>query len=398
MNSHLTGRTLVLCGCLWTALAAVALAAEPKANALTPAELADGWISLFDGETLFGWQPASKADWKVGGGIVSVASGEPGLLATTSQFGDFSLKVDFRAPKGTNSGVFLRTVPQPKSPTADCYELNIADPENPFPTGSLVGRQKCQPAAATPQESGWQTFEVTAQGGHFLVRLNGKPAVDYTDPKPLGRGHIGLQLNQGRVEFRNIKLKPLGLASLFNGKDLAGWKVFPGKKSVFSVTPEGNLHVKNGNGQLESEAQFADFVFQAEIFSNGKALNSGIFFRSIPGEFWNGYESQIQNGYKDGDRTKPADAGTGAIYRRQSARKVVANDFEWFHKTIIATGNHMAVWINGYLVTDWTDRRAADANPRNGLRLEAGTLIIQGHDATTDLSFRNLRAAELPKR
>ena len=56
---------------------------------------------------------------------------------------------------------------------------------------------------------------------------------------------------------------------------------------------------------------------------NGKALNSGIFFRCIPGQYQNGYEAQIQNGFKDDDRTKPVDFGTGAIYRRVPARKVV---------------------------------------------------------------------------
>ena len=44
----------------------------------------------------------------------------------------------------------------------------------------------------------------------------------------------------------------------------------------------------------------------------------------------NGYECQIQNGYKDGDRTKPLDCGTGGFYRRQDARMVVADDFTWF--------------------------------------------------------------------
>jgi hypothetical protein len=306
------------------------------------------------------------------------------------------LKVDFRCPKETNSGIFLRTPAVPKDPTTDCYELNIADTSiTPFPTGSFVRREK----GAEPKHTDeWRTFEVTADGGHFVVKLDGQQVLDYTDPKPLGRGFIGLQLNSGRVEFRNIKLQPLGLDSLFNGKDLSGWKVFPDKKSVYSVTPAGELNVTNGNGQLESEARFADFVLQLEVFSNGKHLNSGIFFRSIPGEFWNGYESQIQNGYKDDDRTKPIDAGTGAIYRRQNARKVVPNDFEWFSKTLVVSGPHIAVWVNGYQVTDWTDTRAADPNPRKGLRTAAGTLIIQGHDPTTNLSFRNLRAAEMPAR
>jgi hypothetical protein len=74
----------------------------------------------------------------------------------------------------------------------------------------------------------------------------------------------------------------------------------------------------------------------------------------------------------------------------------MADDFDWFTKTIVATGPHFAVWVNGYQVTDWTDERKPDENPRKGLRLKAGTLQLQGHDPTTDLRFRNLRAAETP--
>ncbi len=367
-----------------------------EANKLTPEEIAQGWILLFDGETTFGWSAASEANWAVADGVISVSAGQPGLLCTTSEFADYVLKVDFRCPKGTNSGLFLRTPQKPTDPKSDCYELNIADDSiSPFPTGSFVGRQR---ATGSHDTTKWRTFEATLQGGKCLVKLDGETVLDYTDPKPPGRGYIGLQLNQGLVEFRNIKLRPLQLKSIFNGKDLSGWKVYPDKKSVYSVTPQGELNVKNGNGQLESEGQYADFVLQLDVFSNGQHLNSGIFFRSIPGEFWNGYESQIRNEYSDGDRTRPVDFGTGAIYRRRAARKVVADDFTWFTKTLVVSGNHMAVWVNGYQVTDWTDTREPNPNPRNGLRLAKGTLIIQGHDPTTDLSFRNIRIAEMPSR
>jgi hypothetical protein len=382
------------------ALAAVCLSIplSPAAeiNRLTPEEISEGWILLFDGETTFGWSAASQANWSVADGIISVSSGEPGLLCTTSEFSDYLLKVDFRCPKGTNSGVFLRTPRKPMDPASDCYELNIADDSiSPFPTGSFVKRQKATGPHDTTQ---WRTFEARLVGGQCTIKLDGQTVLDYTDPKPLARGYIGLQLNQGQVEFRNIKLKPLELKSIFNGKDLTGWKVFPGKKSVYSVTSEGALNVKDGNGQIESDGQYADFVLQLDVFSNCKHLNSGIFFRSIPGEFWNGYESQIRNEYTDGDRTRPVDFGTGAIYRRQAARKVVADDFSWFTKTLVVAGDHMAVWVNGYQVTDWTDTRPPHDNPRNGLRLAKGTLIIQGHDPTTDLSFRNIRISEMPLR
>ncbi len=366
-----------------------------SATELTNAELADGWIQLFDGETLFGWQHGSAADWQVADGAIRVTSGDPGLLCTTSPFGDFVLRVDFRADRQTNSGIFLRTTRQPKDPARDCYELNIAAPEwTPFPTGSFVGRQKGEPSR---ESSDWRTYEVTTVGGHFRVWLDGQQVLDYTDPSPLPRGHIGLQLNRGKVEFRNVKLKPLSLAPIFNGRDLNGWHVFPGKKSEFSVTREGELHVTNGNGQLESEGQYADFVLQCEVFSNGRHLNSGIFFRSIRGEFWQGYESQIHNGFHGTDRANPIDFGTGGFYRRQKARRVVADDFQWFHKTLVVAEDHMATWVNGYQVSDWTDTRAANPNPREGLRREAGTILIQGHDPSTDLRFRNFRVAELPK-
>lgn len=364
---------------------------------LTTAQLAAGWISLFDGESLYGWEPGSEADWAVKDGAITVASGKPGLLCTTSDFGDYELKCDFKAPDKTNSGIFLRTPLVPTDPAADCYELNIAPADNPFPTGSFVKRQK---ATKYVSASEWRTFDVSAIGGHFVVKIDGEIVLDYTDPKPLGRGRIGLQLNSGEVAFKNIKVKPVGLKSLFNGKDLSGWKVKEGPefKSVYSVTPAGEINVKNGKGQLESDAQFADFTLQLQVFSNGKHLNSGVFFRSIPADPMNGYELQVQNGYKNGDRTKPIDCGTGGFYRRQDARLVASDDFQWTYMTLVASGPHMAAWVNGIQVSDWTDKRPADPNPRKGLRLEQGTLIIQGHDPTTDLSFKNLSAAELPQR
>jgi hypothetical protein len=127
-------------------------------------------------------------------------------------------------------------------------------------------------------------------------------------------------------------------------------------------------------------------------------LNSGVFFRCIPGDVMMGYECQIHNGFKDGNRNHPEDCGTGGLFRRQDARRVVADDLAWFHLTLVADGPHIAAWVNGYQVSDWTDTRPPDVNPRKGLRLEPGTIMIQGHDPTTNISFRNLRIVELSKR
>ncbi len=372
-------------------------AAAERPNTLSDQEIADGWIMLFDGTTLFGWKAANRADWRVADGAITATSGDPGLLLTTSQFGNYVLKVDFRLAAGGNSGVFLRTSPNPgpKELATRCYEVNIANSPNDYPTGSLVQRQK---ATVSHESTDWQSMEVTADGGHIVVKVDGETVCDYSDPKPLGRGYIGLQFRTGSVEFRNVKLKPLEMKSLFNGKDLTGWKTYPDMASEFTVTPEGAIHVKNGKGQIETDQTYGDFTLQLDVFVNGKGLNSGVFFRCIPGESMNGYECQIHNGYKDDDRNKPLDCGTGGIFRRQNARRVVADDFKWFALTLHADGNHTAAWVNGYQVSNWTDRRAADKNPRRGLRLEPGTIQLQGHDPTTDLSFCNLRITELPPR
>ncbi|MBW3597175.1 MAG: DUF1080 domain-containing protein [Planctomycetes bacterium] len=370
---------------------------EAKPQPLSEEELDEGWIALFDGHSLFGWTPQSDADWRVEDGAIVVDSGEKGLLTTNAQFGDYQLRLEFKADPQTNSGVFLHTPLQigPEGVAKACYELNIAPADNPFPTGSFVQRKK---AEEVEHHDRWRAYDVTLDGGKATVVLDGETVLEYEDPEPLGRGHIGLQLNEGKVAFRNIRLKPLGSKSLFNGKDLSGWKTYPDMASRFTVTDEGWLRVENGRGQLETEGKYGDFVLQLECFVNGDNLNSGVFFRCIPGETMNGYECQIHNGYKDGDRMQPVDCGTGGIFRRQDARRVAADDRQWFYLTLAADGPHMAAWVNGYQVSDWTDTRPPHKNPRNGQRLAPGTIIIQGHDPTTDLRFRDLQIAETPRR
>ena len=362
---------------------------------LSAEEIEDGWISLFDGESLFGWNAATKTDWKVVDGTIQATDGEIGLLCTTTQFADYIFRVDFLAEENTNSGIFLRTSPKPKSPSYDCYELNIAPPSNSFPTGSFVAREKVTPECK-PGE--WHTFEVRVQGPVLEVKLDGEVVSTLEDQAYLGKGFIGLQHNEGKIQFKNVSLKPLGLKSIFNGKDLTGWKQYPEMVTKFSVTEDGAIHAQDGPGQLETEGLYANFILQLDAKTNAENLNSGVFFRCIPGDKMMGYESQIHNGIEGGDPTKPIDSGTGAIFRRCVARKVVSKDNQWLTKTLIADGAHISVWVNGYQVTDWTDQRKPDENPRRGQRLTAGSIILQGHDPTTDVLFRDFQIQELPER
>ena len=355
--------------------------------------LRDGWISLFDGSTLYGWVAECEADWSAEDGTITVSQGDVGLLRTVTTFSSYQLQLEFKSESGTNSGVFLNTPGKPIDPSSDCYELNIADADNPFPTGSLVGRKKIE---GDNHSAEWQTYDITVADGAIKVYLDGNLILDYTDDAPINRGYIALQHNSGKVSFRNILLRPIGSSSLFNGQDLTGWIEYPEMDSRFSVDTNGHLYVENGRGQLETEDSYADFILQLECLTHAPNLNSGIFFRCIPGDTMMGYESQIHNGMKDNNPLTPEDHGTGGIFRRQTARRIVATDQEWFYNTIIADGDHFAVWVNGYQVSNWRDNRDSDENPRRGLRREAGTIMIQGHDPTTQISFRNLSILELP--
>ncbi|MBA3312834.1 MAG: DUF1080 domain-containing protein [Planctomycetota bacterium] len=363
-------------------------------------QLRDGWISLFDGQTLFGWTANSETDWSVKNGEI-VSTGPAGLLLTTSRFRDYELTCEVWLAAGGNSGLFLRTVLDPVDPAKDCLEFNLCDSHESYPTGSLVARQKS--SSEQKIEGGWHKVIVRLEGDRCVAVIDGQPVLDATNEgfSQTGGHQIGLQQNGGEVRFRNVFLKPLGLEMILDVASLGDWRFAPGESDA-SVKADENAVRLQGTGYLEGQATYGDFVLQFEAKLNAKDVNSGLFFRAEPSTKEapsNGYELQLQNTIAGGDRTKPADYGegfgTGAIFRRQKARYVNANDEEWFAVTLVADGNHFASWVNGLQVTDFRDERQPDPNPRNGRRDEAGHLSLQGHDAATDASFREVRIAPL---
>jgi hypothetical protein len=315
-------------------LLALTVAAEPPATApresppeyghgLKAKDALDGWISLFDGSTTYGWTGAEAKAGLLSGG------------KTTTHFS----AVEFRA------------------------------------TVVRAGTLKI----------GAASFKLNAGDGIGVATID--------PPGPV-------ELSEGLV-VRSLNLRPQGLKTKFNGKDLTGWKVLRHptlgveKQAKWSVD-EGAAHAVGGPGALELQEKLADFVLQIEVKARVKLANGGVFFRADPGSFMNGYEAQVYNGCYDGDPAKPARYSTGAIDDRQLARKLVSRDGEPFLMTVIAHGAHLSTWVNGYQMTDWIDTRGKDSNPRNGLRTEAGTIQLQAHDPATDVEFRNLRIVEMP--
>src|SRR5207302_3860367 len=244
-----------------SALPIVAADEKPgKPNTLTPKEIAEGWILLFDGETTFGWKIEGEAKIKDG---VLVIGGERAAKATpTTMYRDWQLHL-----KSEGEG-----------------KLVLDDGKGGKVSAGLTNQVL--------------NLWATAGGGlgTFIEVTSGpvnKGLFSYDGSKPVP---LRFEVSAGQtLALSNVKLKPLGLNSIFNGKDLTGWKVIPGHKSEFGVNEKGELTIKNGNGDIQTERQWDDFVLQLEIISHGPHLNSGVFFRCIPGEFWSGYEAQIRN-------------------------------------------------------------------------------------------------------
>ncbi|HUG20471.1 MAG TPA: family 16 glycoside hydrolase [Planctomycetaceae bacterium] len=373
---------------------------ETVPKLLSQDQIAEGWISLFDGYSTFGWEQQFADRWHVEDEqIVCDSEQQPSILTTAVPWTDFELTLEVFLEAGGNSGLFLRCVNNPPTnPTEDCYELNLCDTNEKFKTGGIVGR--AQPIAEAKTDGAWHRVKVICEGNWIQAWLDDVHMTDFHDesPRPLLSGRIGLQQNGGTVRFRNVALRPLGTKSLFNGQSLSGWNVVPESKSEFAVEEE-TIHVSNGPGFLETEGTYENFVLQADYRINGDGLNSGIFFRAMKGTGENpsgGYEFQVHNAYDNGDPRQPTDHGSGAIFRRVKARRVVSQDREWNTIALNASGNRFATWVNGYPTAVWEDDRKPDENPRRGRRDEAGQLSLQGHDPTTDLNFRNLRIAEHP--
>ncbi|SMP62983.1 protein of unknown function [Neorhodopirellula lusitana] len=356
-------------------------------------ETTQGWIRLFDGHTLFGWVIAGEANWHVEDETIKASRGKPCLLTTTTQWADFELELEYLADEETNSGVFVRTTLDPKDVKTECYEVNIASDQDAFPTGGVVERKKGEPVIAKPKE--WRTMNIVCEGKQLVVKVDDEVICELDDATTPRIGYIGLQFRFGEISFRNIRLRPIGLENLID-TELANWKQYEDMDGEFRVDEEGNLVVDGGKQQLESKEKYGDFTLLADYKMDDPKSNSGLFFRSIPGDVMMGYECQVSNETTDNNPLVPADCGAGGIFRRQNARIVAGEPQRWNSILLTADGSHFAAWVNGLQVSDIYDDREPDENPRKGLRLEPGTLIVQGHDPTTQATYRQLAIQASP--
>ena len=200
-------------------------AAGPE-NRLSPEEQKEGYILLFDGKSLSGWD-GDPSVWSVkDGSIVGSTEGAPlkhntFLIYRTRKFSDFVLRVDLKL-RNHNSGIQFRSEEKPEWVLTG-YQADASEAGDKSAWGNFYEEQgRGRNVMKTPDEGWligkkiyhkgeWNTYEITAKGDQIRFLLNGVETIQVVDSKA-SDGWLGLQCHTGepmRVEFRNLRIKPL---------------------------------------------------------------------------------------------------------------------------------------------------------------------------------------------
>ncbi|MGA6943647.1 MAG: DUF1080 domain-containing protein [Pseudolabrys sp.] len=170
-----------------------------------------GWITLFDGKSLDGWDQVGESNWRVEDGAIVVdkmAGKEAGYLVSKKPFKNFIVRVEFWPSDDANSGIYFRCLDPKKITDRTCYEANIFDQrQDPsYGTGAITRYVEVNPM---PKAGGkWNTYEVTANGRDITVVLNGQMTAKLRNGM-FDEGPIVLQHGAGGIKFRKIEVKPL---------------------------------------------------------------------------------------------------------------------------------------------------------------------------------------------
>ena len=170
-----------------------------------------GWTTLIDGEKgMDNFARVGDANWTATDGAVQATQGgkDPAYLVSKQSYTNFEMRVEFWASDDANSGVFIRCQDRSTVTDENCYEANIFDqrPDPTYGTGAIV---KVAAVSPMPKAGGkWNTYEITAQGTHLVLMLNGVKTVDVQDSK-LASGPIGLQWGAGTIKFRKVEIRSL---------------------------------------------------------------------------------------------------------------------------------------------------------------------------------------------
>lgn len=359
----------------------------------------EGFKALFNGKDLDGWhgrphldprkwdatEPAKREEWQkdmaahwtVKDGVL-VNDGHGAYLTTNKEFGDIELLIDYKTVAKADSGIYLRGTPQVQIwDSTEEAKFNLGANKG---SGALwnnsPGSSGKDPLVLADKPFGqWNSLRIVQVGARTSVWLNGQQVVDHAimenfwdRAQPLfEKGVIQLQTHGGEIQWRNIFVKELSgeeanqwlrshssgeYVSLFNGKDLSGWK---GALDNYEVI-DGAIQCKTGKGGvLHSEKEYGNFKARLE-FQLPPGGNNGLAIR-YPGEGDTAYvgmcELQILDNsaskYSKLDERQVHGSAYGIIAAKRGFQRPVG---QWNYQEVTVNGSSIRVELNGTVILD----------------------------------------------
>ena len=356
----------------------------------------DGFVSLFNGEDLTGWEGDERL-WSVVDGAIrgqtteeNVARGNTFLIWRGGTLKNFILKIKFRVENG-NSGIQYRSKDlgnhvvggyqaevcneQPqvgflyhergRASLARVGEFVIIDEEGNKEVFSSVGDARALQEAGYYKPREWNEYVIYARGNHIIQVLNGYQTIELIDndlENRLMEGILALQIHSGPpmvVEFKDIALKTIddefGEAFvLFNGKDLDDWALSSDAlNDTFGV--ENGVMTNTGQpaGYIRTKEDYASYALTLQL-KHLRAGNNGVLLRMVgPDKVWpRSIEAQ---GQKDamGDIWNidqfPMKVAEDRTSGRHTRKMYPSNEFpvgEWNRYDIHLSGGDLALRVN----------------------------------------------------
>ncbi|HNY76972.1 MAG: DUF1080 domain-containing protein [Sedimentisphaerales bacterium] len=217
--------SIVTCLLLATMLAGcTGLRERVGANNHSPVRAADGFVSLFDGKTLAGWEGSNEVfrieDGAVVGGTLSAKVAHNDFLCTIASYDDFELRLQCKLlGENANAGIQIRSRRVPDHYEVSGYQADMGQQY----WGCLYDESRRNKVLACPDPAkiaevvrvgGWNDYVIRCEGKRIQLWLNGLQTVDYTEPDDAipQSGVIGLQIHGGppsEAWYRNIRIRPL---------------------------------------------------------------------------------------------------------------------------------------------------------------------------------------------
>jgi hypothetical protein len=391
---------------------------------LPSGETKEGFIRIFNGRNLSGWEANENKDtFSVSNGMIVVNGDRSHLFyigaVEQSNFRNFEFKADIMTEPGANSGIFFHANYQETGWPNKGYEAQINNTHNDLrKTGSLWNIQDVHQSPAKDNE--WFTIHIIVWDKRIIIKINGETTVDYIEPKNVNRPDLpGRRLSRGTfalqgygpesvVYYKNIMVKvppseprkPVvdyrkeEFIRIFNGKNLIGWEANENKET-FRV--QDGMIVVNGDrshlfyvGAVE-QSNFRNFEFKADIMTEPRA-NGGVYFHTAyPETGWpsKGHEAQIHN--TGNDRFN-----IGSLYGIRESRGSPPKDHEWFTLNINVQNKKIIIKVNNKTVVDYTEPEDFYDPDFPGRKLASGTFALQGFNPESTIYYKNIMVKVLP--